>query len=135
MSTVKAPPKRIGRPKGASQKITTQAREEAKLMGCLPHEWLLKVTRGEPIVQRFVVSIYDKRGALVGEEVQVKEVYPDLAMRVDAAKAAAPYYAPRLATQVLTLRNKSAGSEFEGMSDEELDKMLHKYGKQLGKGT
>lgn len=69
---------------------------EAKLAGILPHEWLLKVVRGDPIEQSYTVDVLDRMGQIIGQEVVTKTVYPDLLMRHDAAKAAAPYYAPRL---------------------------------------
>jgi len=92
-----------GRPKGSTQKITALAREEAMATGLLPHEWLLKVSRGEGIVHKRWVVKYDKRGKELGRELVEEEIYADFATRLDAAKAAAPFYAPKLAAQSVTL--------------------------------
>ena len=64
-----------GRPKGAIAKITEEAVAKAKAGGELPHQFLLRIVRGE---------------AIDGER-------PPLQMRISAAIAAAPYFAPRLA--------------------------------------
>lgn len=98
------------------------ARIEAQLQGLLPHEWLLKVVRGDSIIQRYTTDVLDKQGKIIGQEVHEKEVYPDLSMRHDAAKAAAPYYAPRLATQVITLRGRE--DLINSLTDEQLDEAI-----------
>lgn len=64
-----------GRPKGAVAKITEEAVAKAKAGGELPHQFLLRVMRGEDID---------------GER-------PSLQMRIAAAMSAAPYFAPKLA--------------------------------------
>ena len=91
-----------GRPKGSTQKITTKAREEAMKTGLLPHEWLLKVARGEPILHKYYRTTVDRRGKEAKELVE-EEVYADFATRVDAAKAAAPYFAPKLSAQTVSI--------------------------------
>lgn len=118
-----------GRPKGAVQKITTKAREEAAASGLLPHEWLLMVARGEPIEQKRWVETTGPRGK-VTRELVTDIVYPDLPMRQDSAKAAAPYYAPRLAAQTVDM-NATMG--LHKLSDEELDAKLMLLAKQLVK--
>lgn len=101
-----------GRPKGSVQKVTAQAREAAAESGMLPHEWLLKVSRGEPIEQKRWKIIYDKQGNEKGRELITEEVYADFPTRIDAAKAASPYYAPRLAVQNVSITgNTDAVSE------------------------
>jgi hypothetical protein len=97
-----------GRPVGAKQIVSELARKEAAKDGLLPHEWLLKIARGEPIPQTSWKDILDKRGNFVRKELVTEEVYPPLDMRTDCAKAAAPYYAPRLATQLVTLNPGAA---------------------------
>lgn len=92
-----------GRPKGAVSIVTDKAKKEAKASGLLPHEWLLKVARGEPIEQTRTLSLLDKKGNVIGHEHVTELIYPDFSMRCDAAKAAAPYYAPRMATQFIDL--------------------------------
>ena len=88
-----------GRPKGRTNSVTAKAREAAAESGLLPHEWLLKVSRGEPIEQKRIKIIYDKQGNEKSRELITEEVYADFPTRIDAAKAAAPFYAPRLAVQ------------------------------------
>lgn len=112
--------------------MTALAQAEAKLAGLLPHEWLLKVVRGEPIEQHYVVDVLDKKsGVIIGQEVQSKMVYPSLDMRADAAKAAAPYYAPRLATQVITLRGRE--DVLNQLSDEQIDAAIVELASDLKK--
>ena len=119
-----------GRPKGSVQKITAQAREEAKATGLLPHEWLLKVARGEPIEQKRWEAKHDKKGNVVSKELITDIVYPDLPMRQDSAKAAAPFYAPKLAAQTVDM-NATMG--VHKLSDKELDAKLMLLAKQLVK--
>ena len=91
-----------GRPKGSRQKLTTQARADAMAMGLLPHEWLLKITRGEAIEQRSYIVKRDRNGKIKSKELVIEDVYPNLEQRIDCAKAAASYYAPKLSTQQVT---------------------------------
>ena len=65
-----------GRPKGAVSKLATEAVAKAKATGDLPHEFLLKIVRGEPI----------------------DGTSPSIEQRIHAAIAVAPYFAPKLAT-------------------------------------
>ena len=92
-----------GRTKGRAQTVSHQARIAAAEAGLLPHEWLLMVARGDPIPHKQWKVVYCKKGNEVSRELVEVEVYADFATRVDAAKAAAPYYAPRLATQQLKI--------------------------------
>ena len=64
-----------GRPKGAVAKMTASAVAHAKSTGELPHEFLLRVVRGETI----------------------DEQIPSLEQRIAAAVSVAPYFAPKLA--------------------------------------
>lgn len=101
-----------GRPKGRTNSVTAEARKAAAESGMLPHEWLLKVSRGEPIEQKRWKIIYDKQGNEKGRELITEEVYADFPTRIDAAKAASPYYAPRLAVQNVSITgNTDAVSE------------------------
>jgi hypothetical protein len=87
-----------GRKTGSVNRISQRARDEATKTGELPHEFLLRVSRGE----------------------KIGEHEPGFLERVDAAKAAAPYFAPRLSTTAIdaniTNRNKTARE----MTDAEL---------------
>lgn len=92
--------------KGAKNKLSLAARQAAARTGELPHEFLLRVSRG-------------KVRAIDGEKV-------DLAMRLEAAKAAAPYYAPKLTSvsqeskvQVQVLQISQ--DKLKSLSPEELD--------------
>lgn len=96
-----------GRPKGRTNSVSAEARKAAAASGLLPHEWLLKVSRGEPIEQKRWVVVYDKDGKEKSRELVTEEVYADLPTRIDAAKAAAPYYAPRLAVQNVSVTSNT----------------------------
>jgi len=67
--------------------MSRAARDAAVVTGELPHEFLLRVSRGGPIIE-----LVAREG--VYEAVQRP---PTFSERVDAAKAAAPFYAPKLA--------------------------------------
>ena len=64
-----------GRPLGSVSKLSATAVAHAKSTGELPHEFLLRVVRGECI----------------------DGLVPTLEQRISAAVSAAPYFAPRLA--------------------------------------
>lgn len=81
-----------GRKKGARNKRTLQLIQQAQALGLLPHEFLAAVARGEPMLAQLV---NEETGAPLGEPFTT---YPSLDQRIDAAKAAAPFYAPRLAS-------------------------------------
>ena len=72
---------------GSVNKMSQFARDEAAKTGELPHEFLLRVSRG---------------GA-------VQEYTPSFQERIDAAKAAAPYFAPKLSTTAVDA-NVSVGN-------------------------
>lgn len=67
----------MARPKGSKNKKTLVAIAKAKEIGLLPHEILLAIARGEQPIDGVVFKS--------------REI-------IEAAKAAAPYYAPRLAS-------------------------------------
>lgn len=75
--------------------------------GLLPHEWLLKVSRGEGIKHKRWVVKYDAKGNEKSRELIEEEVYADFPTRIDAAKVASPYYAPRLAVQTVSVTGSS----------------------------
>ena len=64
-----------GRPAGSATRKTREIADRAAAAGELPHEFLLRVMRGEA----------------------VDGTVPTFAELIDAAKAAAPYFAPKLA--------------------------------------
>lgn len=102
-----------GRPQGSMSKLAHMAREEARKTGELPHEFLLRVVRGEIIYRREV----DEDGVIT----KVREVY-DFPTRVDAAKASAPYYAPKISTVEV----------ISGVPDDELDAIIKKLAAETG---
>lgn len=116
-------PKYGGRVKGTQQKVTTQARLEAAQAGLLPHEWLLKVARGEPVPHtKWKITYHAKTGVELKRELVHEEYYADFGVRIDAAKAAAPFYAPRLATQTVTVHGNLGLTK---LTDDELkDELL-----------
>jgi hypothetical protein len=106
-----------GRPKGSTQKITTKAREEAMATGLLPHQWLLMVARGEPVYHKRWKIVYDKQGNEKSRELIEEEFYADFPTRIDAAKAAAPFYAPKLAIQTVSVTGGSTDAVTEALKD------------------
>lgn len=96
-----------GRPKGALSKVTAKAKQAAMETGLLPHEWLLLVSRGEGIKHKRWVIKYDAKGNEKSRELVEEEIYADFSTRIDAAKAASPYYAPRLAVQTVSVTGNS----------------------------
>jgi len=111
-------PGKRGRKKGIPNKKPTVAKLSKKTLinmrleletGLLPHEFLLQVMRGEIEVSiPHEVDEYDEDGCKTGNKiVEWEKQIPDLAMRIDAAKAAAPYYAPRLAAMQIDLNQQT----------------------------
>lgn len=100
-----------GKPKGTIQGPigpTTEVRnrrQAAAETGLLPHEWLLKVSRGEGIEHTYYKIEYNKNGTVKEKKIVTELVFADFATRIDAAKAAAPYYAPKLALQQVNVNN------------------------------
>jgi hypothetical protein len=97
-------------PKRGTKRITEKTRKaatlEAKNNGyVLPHEILLRAANGECFKQRKLVITYYKSGPNKGCEKDrewIEEDYwPTVQEQIDAAKAAASYFAPRLATQTV----------------------------------
>lgn len=102
-----------GRPKGSISKIARAARLNAIATGELPHEFLLRVSRGEIITRRVV----DEDGNVT----EIREDY-DFPMRIDAAKSAAPYFAPKISTVEV----------IHGVPDDELDNIIAQLAAQAG---
>ena len=119
-----------GRKPGSVNKLAKDSIVAAKATGILPHEWLLNIVRGEPIEQRRWKIELDENGKEVGRELVTELIYPDLPMRQDSAKVAAPFYAPKLAAQTVDM-NATMG--VHKLSDEELDAKLMLLAKQLVK--
>ena len=88
-----------GRPAGSATRKTREIANRAAASGMLPHEFLLAVVRGDVI----------------------GGVTPTFGDRLEAAKAAAPYFAPKLSSVDVTTRQKTSAADF---SDAELLAML-----------
>jgi hypothetical protein len=81
-----------GRPKGSRNLDSILSREKmAAKLGLLPHEFLALVASGETIK----VRRWDKKNNTWEQE----EWNPTPEQQIDAAKAAAPYFQPRLVSQ------------------------------------
>ena len=110
------PPKnKGGRPKGSISKRAQADIQAARDTGLLPHEILLHIARGLPLQEITVHPI-------TGEQVTTFLPPAPLDVRVTAAKDAAPYYAPKLATvEVLT-----------NIQDDDLDSLIASLATQAG---
>ena len=108
------PKNKGGRPPGAMNRLAKEARDKAAATGVLPHEFLLMIVRGEPI---FRIEIEPT----TGKKIHVQEQY-DFEARRDAAKAAAPYYAPKISTVEV----------INGVSDNELDQIIERAAAEAG---
>lgn len=112
-----------GRPRGATTRLQAKAIEQAARSGLLPHEILLDMARGNPQKLRKVREEPNPDDpdfpVVVVEEEWVTVSVDD---QRDAAKAAAPYYAPKLST-VETV---------QGINDDDLDQLIKQLADQAG---
>lgn len=104
-----------GRPEGSMNRLAREAREKAAATGLLPHEILLSMARGEP-QKEFRV---DADG-----NVSEKLVSLTIDQRMDSAKAAAPFYAPKINSVEVTT----------GISDADLDQLIASLAAETGLG-
>lgn len=100
-----------GRKPGSINRLQLEAREAAQLAGKLPHEILLEMARGLPAKIMVDSGSRDENGDVIFVE---RYQALDVEQMKDAAKAAAPYYAPKLST-VETIA---------GLTDEQLDQII-----------
>lgn len=110
-----------GRKPGSTNVMSKAAREAARESGLLPHEILLSIARGEPQVLKVPTGSRKADGSYEYEE---QLVGVDLESIKDAAKAAAPYYAPKLST-VETI---------QGVSEDDLDAIIARAAAEAGVG-
>lgn len=110
------PKNKGGRPLGSRNKLFIEARRKAESTGELPHEFLLRIARGEVITRNVIHPVS-------GKETTIVEEY-DFEARKDAAKAAAPYFAPKIST-VEVIKN---------VDDSELDSIIAELASQTGLG-
>lgn len=86
----------------AQSRITRNLASEVVGADELPHEWLLRVARGEKQrVHRLVVRNDPNTGVELSRDWIEETWYPNMEQRLDAARAAAPYFAPKLALHVV----------------------------------
>ena len=116
-------PKRAGRPPGSAHWMAARAREWAEQTGDLPHEILLKIARGQAVC---IPVISPETGLFeLDDEGHFKRKWltaTSLDEIVDAAKAAAPYFAPKISTiQVI-----------QGVPDHELDEFIARAAAEAG---
>lgn len=104
------------------QKMIKLAKTKAAEVGLKPHEWLLDVALGKPILQKRWVITYGRNGKESKRELVEEEIYVDVKDRIDAAKAAAPFFAPRLATQTLAVK-PSTGKTMESLMKKFAEKL------------
>jgi hypothetical protein len=96
-------------------KLARDARLKAERTGLLPHEILLDIARGNPQKESWT----DQETG----EIIVKHLPPaPMEMRVDAAKAAAPYFAPKISTVEV----------IQGVGDEDLDSIIARAAAEAG---
>lgn len=114
--------RRPGRPEGSLSRFSKEARERARETGALPHELLLAWARGEPMSRKVPPpdatdeEMRDPRAWALEYAVLEED-----AIR-DCAKAAAPYYAPKISTvEVVT-----------GVSDADLDEFIARAASEAG---
>jgi hypothetical protein len=100
-----------GRKPGSVNRLQREAQERAKQEGELPHEILLKMARGLPVRVMVDSGKVNEDGSRIFVE-EWKAL--DVEQVRDAAKAAAPYFAPKLST-VETIT---------GLTDEQLDEII-----------
>lgn len=110
--------------KRGAKRITAKAQADARAKATgdgklLPHEILLKAANGECFKQKKLHITYYRSGPNKGQEKSrewIEEDYwPTVHEQIDAAKAAAPYYAPRLAAQTIGTDENTADALTEVM--------------------
>ena len=96
-------------------KLARESRERAVATGRLPHEILLDMARGQPVtILRLDPTTGLPEVDTTTGELRTKVVIPTLEEMKDAAKAAAPYYAPKISTVEV----------IQGVSDGDLDAII-----------
>lgn len=97
------------RGKGATGRWAEESRKRARETGELPHEFLLRVARGEGID-----LIEEREGQLIE-----RTYYPNFTDRVEAATSCANYFAPKLTAQ--QVENIDGAAE---LSDEDIARQI-----------
>ena len=84
----------------------------ARDAGLLPHEYLLLLSRGLQVAVCWGSDGLPRRGE-DGRLLVSLEPFNDARARLQAANAAAPYFAPRLAAQILAVKDVDSMSQAE----------------------
>lgn len=100
--------------KKATKKLDKEIRNRAAATGLLPHEILLSFARGEQQEERHI--------DIATGEVKVIPYMPTKQDRIDCAKAAAPYFAPKLGAMKL----------LDGATDDDLDSLITQLAAEAG---
>ena len=97
----------------------------AKDEGMQPHEFLKHIMNGHPVKQKSLVTTYNAAGVEQDKVLIEEDIYPSLEVRLEAAKCAAPYYAPKLSAQAISFTDESKNKDVKTLTDEELMKIIH----------
>lgn len=108
-----------GRPVGSMTRLAREAIDKAQGAGMLPHEFLLAISQGRVVTRRIPHPDPDKAADGITVEIAEEYGFPE---RMDAAKAAAPYYAPKISTVEV----------IHGVSDEQLDEFIARAAAEAG---
>jgi len=106
-------------PTKAEKQVSDEIIKKAASEGLMPHEILLKAARGEAFTVRKLVIIKYKSGPNRGEEKERRweeeTYYPTFNEQIECARSAAPFFAPRLATQTVKTDENTADALTEVM--------------------
>lgn len=121
MASTPNTPRKRGPAKSAEKKVVEKIVADAKKEGLMPHEILLKAARGESFTVRKLVIVKYKSGPNRGEEKERRwveeEYYPTFNEQIECARSAAPYFAPRLATQTVKTDENTADALTQVMKE------------------
>jgi hypothetical protein len=121
MASTPTTPRKMGRPSKQEKKAVEKIVADAKKDGLMPHEILLKAARGEAFKVKTLVIVKYKSGPNKGQEKERRwvesEYYPTYNEQIEAARSAAPYFAPRLATSTVKTDENTADALTQVMKE------------------
>lgn len=121
MASTPLTPRKRGPAKSAEKKVIEKIVKDAKSSGLMPHDILLKAARGEMFNIKTLVIVKHKSGPNKGEEKERRwletEYYPSYSEQIEAARSAAPYFMPKLATQVIKTDDATADALTQVMKE------------------
>lgn len=85
---------------------------DAARTGDLPHEWLLRIMRGEGVVQREFVRKKLPNGTVV-EDLVESTIQPSVEVRIEVAKELLPFFAPKLSAATVNVTSAVNGVDNE----------------------